>query len=96
MMDIRDFFHRAIEVDDLNITKFIQEHFPHLVIYTNEMFPNYPLQPYKQLNPEATTEDIFMNRVYPWLTGSVKLISYSVPNIPVAVRLQTSPFVGVA
>lgn len=96
MMDIHQYFRQAKETDGLDVPVLIRKYFPYMDIGKAEIFPDYPLQPYIQLDPKATPDDIFMKRVYPWLLGSVKLISPTVPNIASAVHLQTSPFAGVA
>lgn len=96
MMDIYEYCQQAEETDGLNVAEMIRKHFPYMDIGKAELFPDYPLQPYRQLDPKATHDDIFLMRVKPWLIGTVKLIAPNVPNIPLTVHLQTSPYSGAA
>jgi len=96
MMDINEYYRQALETDGLNIIEFIQKYFPEISIKQTELFPNYPSQPYRQMNPDATNDEIFMKRVHPWLLSPIQLVSKTVPNVPITVHLQTSPFSGTA
>lgn len=96
MMNAREYYQKAYEVDGLDIPVYIEKYIPFTEVNSNEIFPNYPDQPYRSLKPNATPDEIFRTRVEPWLLNPVKVITQKCFNLSLVVYLQTSPFSGLA
>ncbi len=96
MMNIREYCQKAKEVDNIDIPEFVNRYLPPSYIQPAELFPDYPDVPYTTLHPDATPEEIYLNRVHTWLTTPLKLTSERVINISAMVHLQSPPFAGIA
>ena len=96
MMNAREYYQKAYEIDGLDISIYIEKYIPFTSVDSAEIFPNYPDQPYRNFKPDATPDEIFRNRVEPWLMNPVKIITQKYFNLSLVVHLQTSPFAGLA
>lgn len=96
MMTAREYYQKAYEIDGLDIPVYIEKYIPFTAVDSAEIFPNYPDKPYRMLKPNATPDEIFRNRVEPWLLNPVKIITTKYFNLSLLVHLQTSPFAGLA